>query len=77
MTLRSDLEADLGLLTSDTKQFVEQHARLKRINAQMLSALQSVLPVLQEGLPGTVDFDTIQKAIARVQDAIAEAERDP
>jgi hypothetical protein len=42
----------------------------------MLAALQYSLPVLQESLPASVNFDSIQKAVAKVQGAIAEASRD-
>jgi hypothetical protein len=36
-----------------------------------------LLPLLQQGLPATVDFDWTEEAIAKIQDALAEAERDP
>jgi hypothetical protein len=42
----------------------------------MLAALQYALPILQQGLPETVDFDWTKEAIVKVQNAIAEAERD-
>ena len=48
-----------------------------RINAQMLAALKFALPVLRDGLPGSVNFDWMKEAVAKAQDAIAEAERDP
>jgi hypothetical protein len=34
------------------------------------------LPILQDGLPETVNFDWTKEAIAKVQNAIAEAERE-
>jgi hypothetical protein len=64
-------------LAADATQMAEENARLRKINAQMLAALQYVLPLLQEGLPATVNFDWSKEAVAKVQDALAEAERDP
>jgi hypothetical protein len=49
---------------------------MRKINAQMLAALQYSLPVLEEGLPASVNFDLIQEAVAKVQGAIAQAQRD-
>ena len=43
----------------------------------MLAALKFALPVLRDSLPGSVNFDWMKEAIAKAQDAIAEAERDP
>jgi hypothetical protein len=40
----------------------------------MLAALEYALPILQQGLPDTVNFDWTQEAIDKVQRAIAEAE---
>jgi len=53
----------------------DENARLRKINAQMLAALRCALPILEEGLPETVNFDWTKEAIAKVQNAIAEAER--
>jgi hypothetical protein len=55
----------------------EENARLRSVNAKMLAALQYLLPLLQQGLPATVDFDWTEEAVVKVQDALAEAERDP
>ena len=41
------------------------------------NVLRYVLPLLQQGLPTTVNFDWTEEAVAKVQDALAEAERDP
>jgi hypothetical protein len=71
-----DLESDFKKLTTDATQMAEENARLRKINAQMLAALQYVLPLLQEGLPATVDFDWTKEAVAKIQAALAEAERD-
>ena len=54
----------------------EENAKLRKVNSQMISALEHVLPLLQQGLPATVDFDWTKEAIAKVQAALAEAERD-
>jgi hypothetical protein len=71
-----DLESDFRKLATDAKQMAEENVRLRKINSQMISALEYILPLLQQGLPATVDFDWTTKAIAKVQDALAEAERD-
>jgi hypothetical protein len=54
----------------------DENARLRKINAQMLAALHCALPILQQGLPETVNFDWTKEAIDTVQKAIAEAESD-
>src|SRR5258708_22803447 len=54
----------------------DENARLRKINAEMLAALQYTSPILQDGLPETVNFDWTKEAIAKVENAIAEAERD-
>jgi len=71
-----DLKRDFEKLTADATQMADENARLRKINAQMLAALQYALPILQQGLPETVDFDWTKEAIVKVQNAIAEAERD-
>ena len=76
MSSRSDLHTDFEKLTADATQMADENDRLRKINAQMVAALQYALPILQEGLPDTVDFDRTKEAIAKVQNAIAEAERD-
>jgi hypothetical protein len=77
MSSRSDLDADFTQLTTSVAQLKDENARLHKINAQMLAALELALPVLQDGLPASVDFDAMKEAVAKVQNAIAEAERDP
>ena len=69
-----DLESDFKKLTADATQMAEENARLRKINAQMLTALQYVLPLLQEGLPATVNFDWTKEAVAKIQAALTEAE---
>jgi hypothetical protein len=71
-----DLESDFRKLAADARQMAEENARLRKVNSQMISALEYVLPLLQQGLPATVDFDWTKEALAKVQDALAEAERD-
>jgi hypothetical protein len=68
-----NLESDFGKLATDARQMAEENARLRKIN---ISALEYALPLLQQGLPATVDFDWTKEAVAKVQDALAEAERD-
>jgi hypothetical protein len=77
MSSRSDLDVDFAQLTADVAQLKDKNARLHKINAQMLAALEYALPVLQEGLPASVDFDAMKQAVAKIQNAIAEAEHDP
>jgi hypothetical protein len=71
-----DLHGDFEKLTVDATQMANENARLREVNAQMLGALQYALPILQDALPETVDFDWTREAIVKVQNAIAEAERD-
>jgi phage-related minor tail protein len=76
MSSRSDLHADFEKLTADAKQMADENANLRKINAEMLAALKYTLPILQDGLPETVNFDWTKEAIAKVQHAMAEAERE-
>ena len=76
MSARADLNGDLEKVMGDATQLADESARLRRLNAEMLAALRYVLPILQEGLPATVDFDWTRQAIEKVQNAIADAERD-
>jgi hypothetical protein len=76
MISRSDLDRSFSQLKADTMRLADENDRLRKINAQMLVALQYSLPVLQEGLPEAVNFDWIREAVAKVQGAIAEAARD-
>ena len=77
MSSRSDLSDDFEKLKRDATQMEEENARLRSTNAKMHAALRDLLPLLQQGLPATVDFDWTEEAVAKVQDALAEAERDP
>ena len=72
----ADLESDFRKLATDARQMAEENARLRKVNSQMISALEYVLPLLQRGLPATVDFDWTKETVAKVQDALAEAARD-
>ena len=76
MSSRSDLYSGLDKLTADATQMTDENDRLREINDQMLNALQYSLPILQEGLPEAIDHDWVKEAIAKVQHAITEAERD-
>jgi hypothetical protein len=73
---RADPNREFAQLKADAMALVDQNDRLRKINAQMLTALRYSLPLLEEGLPASVDFDLIQEAVAKVQGAIAQAERD-
>jgi hypothetical protein len=70
-----ELESDLRKLATDARLMAEETARLRKTSSQMISALEYVLPLLQQGLPATVDFDWTKEAVAKIQDALAEAER--
>jgi hypothetical protein len=76
MSSRSDIHRDFEKLTADAAHLEDENARLREINAQMLAALQYALPILQEGLPETVNFDWTREAVVKVQSAIAAAESD-
>jgi hypothetical protein len=76
MSSRSDIRSDFEKLRVDAAQMEDENARLRKINAQMLAALQFALPILQQGLPENVNFDWTREAIAKVQNAIADAEND-
>jgi hypothetical protein len=78
MSLRTELDTDLAQLRTDVKRLGDENAKLREINAQMIAALNSALPVLRDGLlPVSVNFDAINAAVAKVENAVAEAERDP
>jgi hypothetical protein len=77
MSFRPNLSDDFDKLKLDMAQMEKENARLRDVNAKMLAALRYVLPLLQEGLPATDDFDWTREAVAKVQDALAEADRDP
>jgi hypothetical protein len=72
----ADLESDFRKLATDARQMAEENARLRKVNSQMISALEYVLPLLLRVLPATVDFDWTKESVAKVQDALAEAELD-
>jgi hypothetical protein len=76
MSSRPDLDNDFTRLTADLAQLTNDNARLRGLNAEMLAALKYALPVLRDGLPDSVDFDWVKEAVAKVQHAVAEAERD-
>jgi hypothetical protein len=77
MASDTGLDTDLVQLKTDTTRLVGENDRLRRINAQMLAARTYALPVLRDGLPDSVNFDWTREAVVKVQEAIAEAERDP
>jgi hypothetical protein len=76
MSWGSDLHRDFEKLTVDAAQMADENTRLRKINAQMLAALEYALPILQQGLPDTVNFDWTKEAIDKIQSVIAEAQSD-
>lgn len=76
MSWGSDLHRDFEKLGADAAQMADENARLRKINAQMLAALEYALPILQQGLPDTVNFDWTKDAIDKIQSAIGEAQSD-
>jgi hypothetical protein len=76
MISRPDLQSDFQKLTNDTTQMANEYYRLREINARMLAALQGVLPILEDCIPGAADPDWTKEVIANVQNAIADAARD-
>jgi hypothetical protein len=77
MSSGADLDADLARLVADSTELAAENDRLRRINAEMLAALESALPILQDAAPPSVDLDWAKEVIAKVQAAIAKAETDP
>jgi len=76
MSSRADVDADLDRLMKDSTALGEENDRLRRINAEMLRALEAALPILQDAAPPAVDLDAAREVIAMVQAAIAGAQRD-
>ena len=77
MSSRADLDNDLERLIADTTALADENDRLRMINAEMVAALESALPILQEGLPAVVNVDLAKEAMAKVQAALGKAESDP
>ena len=77
MSSRADLDNDLERLIADTRALADENDRLRMINAEMVAALESALPILQEGLPAVVNVDLAKEAMAKVQAALGKAESDP
>ena len=77
MSSRADLDNDLERLIADTRALADENDRLRMINAEMVAALESALPILQEGLPAVVNVDVAKGAMAKVQAALGTAESDP
>ena len=76
MSFRADIDDDLARLTADSTKLAEENNRLRMINAEMLAALESALPILQEALPAGIDFDTARDVVSKVQAAIGRAASD-
>jgi hypothetical protein len=77
MASRADLDNDLERLVADSKALADENDRLRMINAEMVAALESALPILQEGLPAVVNVDLAKEAVAKVQGVLGKAESDP
>lgn len=73
MSSRADLDGDLSRLMADSTELADENDRLRTINAEMLSALQSALPILQEALPAVIDCDSAKDVVLKVQAAIGKA----
>ena len=56
MSSRADLDDDLARLTSDSTELAQEHERLRMINAEMLAAVESTLPILDAALSAVIDF---------------------
>lgn len=77
MSVDTDLNTNIEQLTKNALRLEGENANLRDINSQMLAALNGALPVLRDGvLPESVNFDKINAAVVKVQNAIAAAERD-
>ena len=77
MSSRADLDNDLERLIADSRALADENDRLRSINAEMVAALESALPILQEGLPTVVNVDLAKEVVAKVQVALGKAESDP
>jgi hypothetical protein len=77
MSSRADLDTDLERLIADLRALADENDRLRSINAEMLAALESALPILEEGLPAVVNVDLAKDVVAKVQAALGKAESDP
>jgi hypothetical protein len=58
MSSRANLDADFDLLMADSTALADENDRLRRINSQMLAALESALPILQDASAPAVDLDS-------------------
>jgi hypothetical protein len=76
MSSPADLDNDLSRLAVDSTQLAQENDRLRMINAEMLAALESALPILQEALPAVIDLDSAKDVVVRVQAAIGKASTD-
>jgi hypothetical protein len=76
MPSRADLDNDLERLTVDSIELAQENDRLRAINAEMLAALESALPILQEALPVVIDVDSAKDVVVKVQAAIGKAASD-
>jgi hypothetical protein len=77
MSARAEADTDLVLLTGAMTRLEGENARMRHINAELLAALKNALPILRDGmLPDSIDFDAVQDATTKIQNAISAAERD-
>ena len=77
MADRTDIDTDSERLMTDLKRLEYENTTLRQINAKMLDALNCALPILRDGLlPVAVNFDSIKDVVVKVQNAVAEGERD-
>src|SRR6516162_7943981 len=77
MADRTDVDTDSERLMTDLKRLEYENTTLRQINAKMLDALNCALPILRDGLlPVAVNFDSIKDVVVKVQNAVAEGERD-
>jgi hypothetical protein len=76
MPYRAGLDGDLSRLVADATELADENDRLRMINAEMLAALQSALPILQEALPAIIHLDSAKEVVVKVQAAIGKAAAD-
>ena len=76
MSSRADLDGDLSRLVADATELADENDRLRMINAEMLTALESALPILQEALPAVIPLDSAKDVVLKVQAAIGKAASD-
>ena len=62
MSSRADLDGGLDRLMANSTALADENERLRRINAEMLAALKSALPILEDASPPAVGFNSARES---------------